>query len=74
MLFCPRCADIRIPGVTFFAYLAAIWLIAGGSAIVFDRTVGIGAVMLAIIHTVFAIFWLPRFSAAPRYLGYRLSV
>jgi len=33
----------HIPGVTFFAYLAAIWLIAGGSAIVFDRTVGIGS-------------------------------
>ena len=64
----------HIPGVTFFAYLTAIWLIAGGAAILVERTARIGAVMLAVIYTVFAIFWLPRFITAPRYFGYRLSV
>ncbi len=64
----------HIPGVTFFAYLTAIWLIVGGAAILYERTARIGAVMLAIIYTVFAIFWLPRFYTAPHYRGYRLSV
>ena len=64
----------HIPGVTFFAYLTAVWLIAGGAAILIERTARIGAVMLAVIYTVFAIFWLPRFYTAPHYLGYRLSV
>ena len=64
----------HIPGVTFFAYVTAIWLIVGGAAILFERTARIGTVMLAVIYTAFALFWLPRFSTAPRYLGYRLSV
>jgi uncharacterized membrane protein YphA (DoxX/SURF4 family) len=64
----------HIPGVTFCAYLTAVWLIAGGAAILIERTARIGAVMLAVIYTVFAIFWLPRFYTAPHYLGYRLSV
>lgn len=64
----------HIPDVTFFAYLTAIWLITGGAAILFERTARIGAVMLAVIYTVFAIFWLPRFYTAPHYRGYRLSV
>jgi len=64
----------HIPGVTFFAYVTAIWLIVGGAAILFERAARIGAVMLAIIYTVFAIFWLPRFYTAPHYLGYRLAV
>ncbi|HEY2472983.1 MAG TPA: hypothetical protein VGI45_34700 [Terracidiphilus sp.] len=64
----------HIPGVTFFAYVTAIWLIAGGAAILFERTARIGAVMLAIVYTAFAVFWLPRFYTAPHYRGYRLSV
>ena len=64
----------HIPGVTFFAYITAIWLIAGGAAILFERTARIGAVMLAVIYFVFAIFWLPRFYTAPHYRGYRLSI
>jgi uncharacterized membrane protein YphA (DoxX/SURF4 family) len=64
----------HIPGVTFFAYLTAIWLIVGGAFVLIERTARIGAVMLAVIYTLFALFWLPRFYTAPHYLGYRLSV
>ncbi len=64
----------HIPGVTFFAYVTAVWLIAGGAAILVERTARTGAVMLAVIYTVFAIFWLPRFYTAPNYRGYRLGV
>lgn len=64
----------HIPGVTFFAYVTAIWLMAGGVAILFERTARIGALMLALIYAAFATFWLPRFVTAPRYLGYKLSV
>jgi len=64
----------HIPGLTFFAYLTAAWLIVGGAAILFERTARIGAVMLAVVYTAFAIFWLPRFVTAPRYFGHKLSV
>src|ERR1700722_5322099 len=64
----------HIPGLTFFAYITAICLIAGGPALLFERTARIGTVMLAVIYFVFAIFWLPRFYTAPHYRGYRLSV
>ena len=64
----------HIPGVTFFAYLTAAWLIVGGAAILFERTARIGAVMLAVVYAAFAIFWLPRFVTAPRYFGHKLSV
>ena len=57
----------HIPGVTFFAYLTAVWLLAGGAAILIERTARIGAVMLAVIYTVFAIFWLPRLHTAPHW-------
>src|SRR5579871_4507832 len=64
----------HIPGVTILAYVTALWLIAGGAAILVERTASIGALMLAFIYTVFAIFWLPRFVTVTRYLGFHLNV
>jgi hypothetical protein len=64
----------RIPGVVILAYIAAIWLIAGGAAMLWRQTSRFGAAALSIIYSIFAVFWFPRFYTAPHVLGYRPSV
>src|SRR5229473_2835272 len=58
-----------IPGREILAYIAAIWLIAGGAAILWRRTAQVGALALAAIYFIFAAFWLPRFYTAPHLLS-----
>ena len=64
----------HIPGSEVLAYITAVWMIAGGAAIMWRRSARIGGAALAIIYFVFAIFWLPRFYTAPHYLGFRIPV
>jgi hypothetical protein len=64
----------HIPGVTIFAYIAAVWLIAGGAAILWRRSARFGAAALGILHGIFVLFPLPRFYMAPRFLGYGTAV
>jgi uncharacterized membrane protein YphA (DoxX/SURF4 family) len=64
----------HIPGREILAYLTAVWMIAGGVAILWRRSARAGAAALAVIYFVFAIFWLPRFYTAPHYLGFRIPV
>lgn len=64
----------HIPGVEILAYITAIWMIAGGAAILWRRTAKAGAAALAIIYFVFAVFWVPRFYTAPHVLGFRIPV
>lgn len=64
----------HLPGVTVFAYIAAAWLIAGGAAILWRPTARAGAVALAILYSIFAVFWFPRFYTAPHYLGYHAGI
>ena len=54
----------RIPGRAVLAYIAAIWLIGGGAAILWRRFAREGATALAAIYLIFAGFWLPRFYSA----------
>ena len=63
-----------IPGREILAYIAAIWLLAGGTAILWRRTARVGASALAAIYFIFAVFWLPRFYSAPHVLGFRIPV
>lgn len=63
-----------IPGREILAYLAAILLVAGGTAILWRRTVRAGAWTLASIYFIFAAFWLPRFYTASHALGFRIPV
>jgi uncharacterized membrane protein len=63
-----------IPGRKLFAYITAIWMIAGGAAILWRRTTKGGAAALAGIYFTFAVFWLPRFYTAPHFLGFRIPV
>jgi uncharacterized membrane protein len=63
-----------IPGRELCAYITAIWMIAGGAAILWRRTAKAGAAALAVIYFIFAVFWLPRFYTAPHVLGFRIPV
>jgi hypothetical protein len=64
----------HIPGMTTFGYIAAVWLIAGGAAILWRRSERFGAAALAILYGIFVLFPLPRFYTAPHFLGYRAAV
>lgn len=64
----------HIPGREILAYTASIWMIAGGTAILWRRTVRAGAWSLAAIYLVFAVFWLPRFYTAPHALGFGIPL
>jgi hypothetical protein len=64
----------HIPGVAIFAYLAAIWLIVGGAAILWRRSLRFGAAALTILYGIFVLFPLPRLFTAPHFLGYRTAV
>src|SRR3954454_4097954 len=64
----------HIPGREMLAYAAAVWLVAGGAAIVWRRTARAGAAALGAIYFIFTAFWLPRLYTAPHLLGFRLPV
>ena len=60
----------HVPGVKILAYIAAVWLIAAGAAIMWPATARAGAAALAIIYFIFAAFLFPRFYTAPHFLGH----
>jgi len=64
----------HIPGEPVFAYIAGVWLIAAGLAIVWRRTASMGAGGSALIYFIFALFWLPRFYTATHAFGFRIGV
>ncbi len=64
----------HIPGREILAYISALWMIAGGAAILWRRSARAGGAALASIYFVFAMFWLPRFYTAPHFLGIRIPV
>jgi uncharacterized membrane protein YphA (DoxX/SURF4 family) len=64
----------HIPGREILAYITAVWMIAGGVAILWRCSARVGGAALAIIYFVFTVFWLPRLYWAPHILGVRASV
>ena len=64
----------HIPGATVFAYIAAIWLLAGGAALLWPKTMRFGAAALTILYSIFVVFPLPRLYTAPLYLGQHTSI
>jgi len=64
----------HIPGQQVFAYIAAIWLIVGGVAILSRRSARWGGMALAIMYSIFAVFWFPRLYSAPHVLGFHINV
>ena len=63
-----------IPGRAALATIAGIWLIGGGAAMLSQRLARAGALALAAIYLIFAIFWLPRFYTAIRLMGFTIPL
>jgi len=64
----------NVPGQHILAYIAGIWLLAAGLAILWQRTAKIGAAASAMIYCIFALLWLPRFYTVPHTLGFRIDI
>src|SRR3954447_11738642 len=64
----------HIPARAVLACVAAIWLIGGGLAILWRRLARAGALALAAIYLLFAVFWLPRFYTAIHLMGFTIPL
>jgi hypothetical protein len=64
----------NFPGQHILAYVAGVWLVAAGLAILWRRSARIGAVASAIAYLMFAALWLPRYYAGIHTYGWRLAV
>ena len=64
----------NLPGQQILAYVAGVWLIAAGLAILWRRSARIGAAASAIAYVIFAALWLTRYSAAVHAFGLRIDV
>ena len=64
----------HIPGQQVLAYIAGVWLVAAGMAILWRRTARIGAAGSAAIYLIFGLFWLPRFYVVPHTLGFHIGI
>ena len=64
----------NLPGQHILAYVAGVWLVAAGLAILWRRSVRIGAAACGIIYLIFAALWLPRYYGGIHVLGWRIDV
>ena len=65
---------LSLPAQHILAYVAGIWLVTAGLAILWRRSERIGAVASAIAYLMFAALWLPRYYAGVHTLGWRIAV
>ena len=63
-----------LPGQHIVPYIAGVWLVAAGLAILWQRSARIGAAASAIAYLIFAALWLPRYYAGIHALGWRFDV
>ncbi|MGH9587311.1 MAG: hypothetical protein ACRD3F_10195 [Acidobacteriaceae bacterium] len=64
----------NLPGQHILAYVAGVWLVAAGLAILWRRSARFGAAASAIIYLIFAALWLPRYYIGIHALGWRMNV
>jgi uncharacterized membrane protein YphA (DoxX/SURF4 family) len=64
----------HIPGAKIFAYIAAIWLVVAGAALLWRRSRRSAAASLTILYGIFVLFPLPRFYWGPNVHGHRAYV
>jgi hypothetical protein len=64
----------NLPGQHILAYVAGIWLVAAGLAILWRRSARMGATASAIAYLIFAALWLFRYYAGIHALGWRIDV
>src|SRR5277367_103872 len=65
---------INLPGQHILAYVAGVWLVAAGLAILWRRSARIGVAASAIAYLIFAALWLPRYYAGIHVYGWRIAV
>lgn len=59
----------HVPGRYLLAYVTAVALLLGGTAVVWYRTARLGALIVCAVDCLFAIFWLPRVIHFPQIFG-----
>jgi hypothetical protein len=64
----------NLAGQPILAYVAGIWLVAAGLAILWRRSARIGAAASAIAYLIFAALWLPRYYSGIHAYGWRIAV
>ena len=64
----------NFPGQHILAYVAGVWLVAAGLAILWRRSARIGAAASAIAYLIFTALWLPRYYAGIHAYGWRIDV
>jgi hypothetical protein len=64
----------NFPGQHLLAYVAGIWLVAAGLAILWQRSARIGVMASAIVYLIFTVLWLPRYYAGIHMYGWRIAV
>jgi len=69
-----KALGISLPAQHMVSYVAGVWLIAAGLAILWRRSEKIGAAAAAIAYLIFATFWLARYYAGIHTLGWRIGV
>ena len=65
---------INLTAQHILAYVAGVWLVAAGLAILWQRSARIGAAASAIAYLIFAALWLLRYYAGIHALGWRIDV
>ncbi len=64
----------NLPAQHILAYVAGVWLVAAGLAILWRRSAKGGAAASAIAYLIFAALWLPRYYAGIHAFGWRIAV
>lgn len=65
---------IPVPHVAVLAFIAGLWLIAAGAAILWHRTMRSGALATGILYFVFGLFSLPHFSLFLQRFGFHTAI
>jgi uncharacterized membrane protein len=64
----------NLPGQQILAYIAGVWLVAAGLAILWRRSARMGAAASAIVYLIFAALWGFRYYAGIHAYGWRIDV
>lgn len=68
-----RALSQHVPGEQALAFIAGIWLVAAGIAILWRPTARIGAAGSAMIYLIFALLWVARLHGIIHVLGFRIG-
>ena len=64
----------NVPGQNVLAFIAGVWLLGAGLAILLRRSARFGATASAAAYALFAALWLPRYYTGIHALGWRIGV